>query len=574
MFAVAKRSVVRHYAPFRPAFVTLHAQVSHLQRCFSAVQGGAVVQPAKEGAQRWSIRTGILAGTVAASAIAILDEGFRRCAEFWIVVLPIYGHYLYVDKVSHPTKIGDSSVTLGAADGDVAARQAAFERLHSRYSPVVERATLRLRGFYLKCAQMMSMREDFLPKQYLQWTRKLQDEAPVTLSSAEARACVAQELGLPEGDASLSEVFSDWSAEPIGCASIGQVYSATLRSTGEKVAVKVQSPGIEGLFRADIKTLKFFTAFALPWAVQNMNAIERMFETEFDYDLERQNLEAVHNIVMACWAPQVQVPRPVPELCTRRVLCMTYLDGEKLVDGVRGRMRNVAEREGRDPEAYEAEQLQALRTGKRQAQSARAARWQTAVWRWWQRFRFGAAAGEDVLDLPSMMETLMAVHGQQIFAHGVFNADPHPGNILLLRDGRTLGLIDFGQVQRIPLDFRLRLAHLIIALARRDAQEVMKLEQELGIRTARSRPDVRFRMCSFWLDRDTNDVMQGMNLHDFMAWGEREDPMLEFPEDLYLVCRCSVMLRSLSLAFGVRLSTAEYWRPHAEALLRKYSGRE
>jgi len=576
MYAVAKRFVTHRSAAVKPGFVTLHVPVSPLQRCFSAVQGGAIVQPAQESARRWSIwRTarGLLAGTaIAASAAAILDEGFRRCAEFWIIVLPIYCHYLYVDKVSHPKRSGNSdSMSINAA-ADVAARDAAFERLHSRYSPVVEHATLRLRGFYLKAAQMMSMREDFLPEQYLQWLRRLQDEAPVTLSSTDAKRCVAEELGLAGGADSLSEVFLDWSAEPIGCASIGQVYSATLRSTGEKVAVKVQSPGIEGLFRADIKTLKFFTSFALPWAVQNMNAIENMFETEFDYDLERRNLEAVHGNVMARWAAQVQLPRPVPEYCTRRVLCMSFLDGQKLVDGVRQRMRNVAEREGRNPEEYEAEQLEALRTGKRQAQSVRAARWQNAVWRWWLRIRFGGAASEDALDLPTMMETLMAVHGQQIFADGVFNADPHPGNILLLRDGRTLGLIDFGQVRKLPLEFRLGLAKLVIALAKRDPGEVMRLEQELGMRTARCRADVRFRMCSFWLDRDSTDVMQGMNLHDFMMWGEREDPILEFPEDLYVVCRCSVMLRSLALAFGVRLSSAEYWRPHAEALLRKHAG--
>jgi len=492
--------------------------------------------------------------TVTAAAVSV-DEGLRRCADFWIVVLPIYLHYLYVDKVAHPVPAG------GEISND---RSAAFEELHARYSPVVESATLRMRGFYLKAAQMMSMREDFLPVQYLVWTRKLQHEAPVVLSAADARSCVARELGLPDASG-LAEVFSDWADEPIGCASIGQVYRATLRSTGERVAVKVQSPGIEELFRADIRTLKVFTAMALPWAVESMNAIERMFETEFDYDLERRNLEAVRGNVLRRWGGCVRVPRPVPELCTRRVLCMELLEGEKLVDGVKRRMKALAGREG-----CEEEQLEVLRAGPRTARSARAVRWATMAWRAWRYLCWGDRA-EGVPDLASLMETIMSIHGEQVLIDGLFNADPHPGNILLLQDGRTLGLIDFGQARRLSLDFRLVLARLVVALARGDKGEAVRLEQELGLRSKHGREDVRYRLCSFWLDRDTEDVMQGMNLHDFMAWGEREDPVLAFPEDLYVVCRCSFMIRSLALAFGVRLSTAQYWRPHAEALLREHA---
>merc|ERR1719469_1783587 len=107
------------------------------------------------------------------------------------------------------------------------------------------------------------------------------------------------------------------------------------------------------------------------------------------------------------------------------------------------------------------------------------------------------------------------------------------------------------------MSFRLSLAKLIIALAKNDRKAVGPLERECGMRTKYNRDDIRWAVCSFWLDKDSEEVLQGRNLHDFMVWGEREDPVLEYPEDLYLVCRCSVMVRSLALAFGVRLSTAE-----------------
>lgn len=510
---------------------------------FRFASAAAEAQPAQLSRRRFVWGGAFTAVGLAAGAVS-LDEGLRRCVEFWVVVLPIYLHYLYVDKVGN------------AEPGK--ARAEAFQRLHEGYSPVVERATLRLRGFYLKAAQVMSMRDDFLPPQYLVWTKKLQHEAPVVLSAEAARSCVCKELGLKGG---LEEAFSEWQEEPIGSASIGQVYKARLRSSGDQVAVKVQSPGIERLFRSDIRTLKFFTSFALPWAVENMNAIERMFETEFDYALERQNLEAVRANVLPVWGAKVKIPRTYPALCSKHVLCMEFLEGEKLIDGLRRRFAAMAEREGRSSEAYEQDFAQAL-----VARDARSMRWRTALWRCWRRLRFG----DDVVDVAGIMETVMAVHGEQVLRDGLFNADPHPGNILLMADGRTIGLIDFGQVRGIALDFRLVLARLVVALARRDPAEVLRLEQKLGMKTKYARQDVRYRLCSFWLDRDGADIMGDMNLHDFMAWGEREDPVLFYPEDLYVVCRCSTMIRGLALAFGVRLSTAEYWRPHAERLLRQH----
>lgn len=499
-----------------------------------------------------------MAGTAIYAAV---DEGFRRCLDFWSVVLPIFCHYRYVDYVSHPAVPGDAAA--------LAARDAEFNKLHDRYSPIIERNTLRMRGFYLKAAQFLSMRDDFCPEQYLHWVKKLQNEAPCALSGLEARRFIAKELGLPgasEGD--VSSVFIDWNDEPVGVASIGQVFKAKLRSTGEVVAVKVQFPGIEPIFRADIRTLKFFTSFALPWAVEPMAAIEKMFASEFDYSLELENMKAIRKCLLPDWGHKIRVPKPFAEFSTTRVLCMEFLEGEKLIDAVRKRLRSMARREGRDPEEYEEEYMQALKTGKIKARSVRVAKLRTMIWRWWRRLRWGDGA-DDVMDLPGLMESVMNIHGDQVISHGVFNADPHPGNILLLKDGRTLGLIDFGQVIFLPLEFRLSLAKLCIALAERDVAAVARFERECGMVTKYSRDDVRYRSCSFWIDRDTEDVLQGMNLHEFQEWSEREDPLVHFPEDLYLVFRCTFMIRSMSVAFGVRMSTAEYWRPAAEALLKK-----
>lgn len=91
---------------------------------------------------------------------------------------------------------------------------------------------------------------------------------------------------------------------------------------------------------------------------------------------------------------------------------MELLDGEKLVDGVRRRVRALAEHAGQDPDAYEAEHFEALRTGRIKARSVATTRLRTMCWRWWRWLRYGDGR-EEILDLGEIMETLMAVHGDQ-----------------------------------------------------------------------------------------------------------------------------------------------------------------
>ncbi|CAJ1398982.1 unnamed protein product [Effrenium voratum] len=466
-------------------------------------------------------------------------------------VLPIYAHYKFVDRISHPTPSEE--------------RTAAFEKLHDYYSPIVRDATLKLRGYYLKVAQFFSMtRDDYVPPQYLEWAKKLQAEAPVALETDEAKLCVAQELGL----GGIEDAFTDWSNKPIGSASIGQVYKARIKSTGEVVAIKVQMPGAERLFRVDIRTLKMFTRrLAFPWALDHMCELERMFESEFDYNLERENMEKVRTNVGQRWGDRVVVPKTFPKLCTRRVLCMEFIDGEKLVDGMLRRIRVAAAQAGQDPDELLSKHLEALRNGKLLPRSARAARWRANLWKLYQRAR---GAG-DVINLPALMETLMRIHGEQVFVDGLFNADPHPGNVMLLNgDSNAVGLIDFGQVKELSVQFRIQLAKLIIALSRGDEAEVVRLDKEMGSRTRFGKADVRYKVVTFWLDRDTDDITSGQSFHDFLAWAEEEDPLVEMPRDLHLVMRCSCLIRNLALGFGIRLSASEYWRPEAEALLRKH----
>jgi len=125
------------------------------------------------------------------------------------------------------------------------------------------------------------------------------------------------------------------------------------------------------------------------------------------------------------------------------------------------------------------------------------------------------------------------VHAHEIFVDGTFNGDPHPGNIMLLPDGR-LGLIDYGQVKHIDLATRKSYARLIIALDEEHQEEVLRIvQQELGCRSKYNNPNVQYRIAAFWSDRDTRDITGGRNIAEFMDWAEAEDPVVSLAQEVW-----------------------------------------
>eukprot|EP00959_Pyramimonas_sp_CCMP1952_P037605 787597-Pyramimonas_sp.AAC.1 len=100
-------------------------------------------------------------------------------------------------------------------------------------------------------------------------------------------------------------------------------------------------PGVERLFRWDLKSLKDFAWLAQPQHLPYLDEIERQFLTEFDYRKEAQNLERVRQNIMPTWGHRVAVPQPVLDLCSEQVLVMQHLPGKKLTDGIRDHYRKV-----------------------------------------------------------------------------------------------------------------------------------------------------------------------------------------------------------------------------------------
>lgn len=495
------------------------------------------------------------------------DEGTRRSLAFWTVAAPIYAHYRYVQwKVT------------GLPDAEADPQ---YQRLHEKYAPVVEDLTVTLKGFYLKNAQTISTRDEMVPPEYMAFCKRMQDSVPTEFAPGQARALVEKGLGVP-----FDQVFSHWEEKPLGVASIGEVHLATLKD-GRRVAVKVMMPGIEAKFRSDLTTIIRFCKIAQQQHVKPLEEIERQFLTEFDYLGEAANMRDVRASVLPVWGDRVAIPAPIMELCTKEILVMEYLPGVRLIDGVRDQFRKYALQQGRTLEDMEHEQKEKIRTGElkrvslqENASHNRQLGWlvrgsdllhntPAALYNWtvgWVAQPKAYQWSEKPINLGEIIDLVNQVHAYEIFMNGVFNGDPHPGNILLCDDGK-IGLIDYGQVKRISKETRCHYAELILLLEYDDREAIVKKYTEIGIKTERMDPHILWCLATFWNDRDSDDVTRGMNVQVFMDWMQSTDPLLELPQEYVMMARVSVLLRGIASAFGMSLRIAPTWAPLAEKLL-------
>jgi aarF domain-containing kinase len=424
----------------------------------------------------------------------------------------------------------------------------------------------------------------------MKWVKDTQDNVPSQFKDDEAKEyvkkCLKEELNVE-----FDDVFSDWKEVPLGVASIGQVHKATLKETGQVVAVKLLCPGIEKRFRSDIRTLKGFCKLAMPQHVPAFDEIEKQFATEFDYRAEANNLQVIGDAIRPRWGRRVVIPRPVTQLCSKNILVMEFLDGVKFVDGVRQQYSRLAALQGKTLEELENERKDQIAKGVFKFESIEQSRKNTQKLKqilFWKdclaienikAFAYNWTGGwiygpvkynftELAIDLGETLELLCLVHGNELFEIGAFNGDCHPGNVLLLKDGR-LGLIDYGQVKTMSVENRIKYAKLIIAHSRGDKQEIIRLHfQEIGAKTKRNDPEIGYLMSCFYNDRDTEDVCKGMNIASFVDWMEAQDPVVELPESFIMACRMNIFMRGIGKAFGLQLRMSKLWEKEAQAFLK------
>jgi ubiquinone biosynthesis protein len=288
---------------------------------------------------------------------------------------------------------------------------------------------------FVKLGQLLSTRRDLLPEEFTSELAQLQDRAePARWEQVEE--VLAQSL-----DAPVAEVFTELQPEPAAAASIAQVHKARLRadgSFGAEVAVKVQRPGIRATVEQDLDILLRMAARLekrTRWAravgaVGVADGFAAAMREELDFRVEARNMAAI----AATWPGQqravrgsvsVVMPAVHEPRCSEHVLVIEWLDGVNL----------------------------------------RAA---------------GRLIDDRGLDRAELTRALLRSMIYQITEGGVFHADPHPGNVMLLSDGR-LALLDFGSVGRLNAQQRAALQNLVLALGRSDPAALRDALLELVI---------------------------------------------------------------------------------------------
>lgn len=267
---------------------------------------------------------------------------------------------------------------------------------------------------FIKLGQIMSTRPDVVGVELASELEKLQSNVPADPFEKVAET-IAEELGQP-----LEELFLEFSELPVASASIGQVHRAKLHS-GEEVAVKVQHQDIRERVNVDLDIFMGLAQLAeripeLESYRPSTMAVEfqRTLRRELDFTRERRHMEQFADAFSD--QPEIVIPRVYPEYSSDQVLVMQWLDGVSLASTASVRALNI--------------------------------------------------------DLAAATRRGAEMYLKMIFELGLYHADPHPGNLLLLPNG-SLGLLDFGMVVRIDAGLREDFEDLLLSIVEQDAERLV-----------------------------------------------------------------------------------------------------
>ena len=284
---------------------------------------------------------------------------------------------------------------------------------------------------FIKVGQALSTRPDLIRKDFLDELIKLQDQLP-PFNNTLAFSIIERELGC-----SLKEAYRELSPNPVAAASLGQVYRGFLHS-GEEVAVKVQRPNLLPTIQLDLYLMRWAAGWLSPWLPLNLGHDLTLIVDEFgiklfeeiDYCNEGRNAEKFATNFRG--DPTVKVPVIYWRYSTIRVLTLEWINGIKLTDtaGIR-------------------------------------------------------AAG---LDTDTLIQIGVISGLRQLLEHGFFHADPHPGNLFAIPDGR-MAYIDFGMMDQLEQYTKETIASCVVYLINQDYAELAKNFVKLGFLT----PDTDIR---------------------------------------------------------------------------------
>jgi ubiquinone biosynthesis protein len=366
---------------------------------------------------------------------------------------------------------------------------------------------------FIKLGQLMSTRADLFPPEYIEEFKKLQDSVP-PVPFQEVKAVIERETRRP-----LPEIFEDFQEKSLAAASVGQVHLAKLRS-GEKVAVKIIRPGIDRRIQEDLRLMYFLAEKAeksfemgrVVGAVNLVKEFERNITRELDMLIEAGSIDKFaknfENI------DEIYIPKVYWDCTTRSVLVMEHIDGMKMdqVEDIRSR--------GIDPKEVA------------------------------------------MIGLRSF--------SRQLMEFGFFHADPHPGNTIVMYDGRV-SLVDFGITGYLDEELMRQIANLFLGYAEHDYDMVMDALKEAGLLNE----DMDLKLFRNDL-KDMSESFYGRSLQHISVkdvYDQLMDLVLKFhirlPRNLLLLLKTFIQTEALGKILGSDASILEVTKPFAKELLKR-----
>jgi predicted unusual protein kinase regulating ubiquinone biosynthesis (AarF/ABC1/UbiB family) len=304
-----------------------------------------------------------------------------------------------------------------------------WKTLHARFAPRFYRLAVRMRGGLIKVGQIISTRADILPVEWTSTLSGLQDRVD-PLPWGELLPHVTLAYGRDP-----KSLFLEIDEHATAAASFGQVHRA-ITHDGKKVALKIRYPDVDTKLSIDLSVMRFFLPlFGIFVPQMNLRPIQeeisRALTTELDYDQEARFTEIVHanfGGVLETDAGRIHIPAVVRDLTRPSVICTTWFEGKKIIDPT---LLN-------DPR----------------------------------------------MDRRALLELVIEAWVKQMYVDGVFQSDPHPGNLLarVAADGKPeLCVVDFGQVKILTKAFHQKLLASVMAFVTRNIDGFVQSLVDLGL---------------------------------------------------------------------------------------------
>jgi predicted unusual protein kinase regulating ubiquinone biosynthesis (AarF/ABC1/UbiB family) len=392
---------------------------------------------------------------------------------------------------------------------------------HRRTAEKLAAALLVLKGIYIKLGQTMSIMGNVLPVEFTEGFEQLQDAVPPH-PFAEVNARILQDLGQP-----AQTLFASIEEVPIASASLGQVHVAQAHS-GEKLAVKIQYPGIEELTRNDLKTIRrivsivhfFFPQFNLKAVIAEA---AKVVVLELDYLVEADNIQKI--AANFTGDARYVFPTVHSELSSAKVLTTSFIEGAKVTD-----QKKLAE--------------------------------------------FGVSPSQLARDL-------IEFYCKQIFQDGFYHADPHPGNIIITPNGK-IAMVDFGAVASVSPAMRKGMTLFVEGLIKRDTKILGQAVKAMGFVSRADNEETLEKVVEYFYSKISSLKIENFNNLNFSQFQELNDlvelrkidvsisdltSLFLIPKDWILLERTILLMMGLTAQLDETLNPVDIVIPYVETFL-------